>query len=101
MHMVESHFHCCTDQSDGSRTIQGHHITTPHATQHVSGGAETPRDLGKSRAPNTAHIFRWHKIAAKGHSCTLDQAIALGSIWAIGIAIVLPHVASNHPQGDP
>ena len=36
---------------------------------------------------------------AKDHSCTLDQAIALGSIWAIAIAIVLPHVASNHPQG--
>jgi hypothetical protein len=30
----------------------------------------------------------------------LDQAIALGSIWAVGIAIVLPHVTSNHSQGD-
>jgi hypothetical protein len=49
--------------------------------------------------------LRLSRIAAgstiKGHSCTLDQAIALGSIWAIDIAIVLPHIASNHPYDDP
>jgi hypothetical protein len=49
--------------------------------------------------------LRLSRIAAgstiKGHSYTLDQAITLGSIWAIGIAIVLPHIASNHPHNNP